>query len=562
MTAELPAKDEKEILDKSQGLKRFALFFGHWIPELIPSALAFTTFVSGCILLFSGATPSVGSRLAWLKDFLPLSVLEISHFLGSLAGIGLIFLARGLQRRLDTAYIFTAFLLAAGSVFSILKGIDYEEAIALSIMLAALLPARKYFYRKASLFSEPFTIGWFAAVLAVLACTAWLGFFSFKHVGYSDELWWQFAFSGDAPRFLRALVGVAGTVFTFALAKVFFATRTRLRLPTMSDLEKAFTIVRQSKEAYANLALLGDKEFLFSEHENAFLMYAVQGRSWIVFGDPVGPEKEALELMWRFRELCDLYDGWPVFYNVKRDYLSYYLDLGLNVIKTGEEARIPLDNFTMAGGAHSGLRHAHNRIEKEGCSFRLIEHRDVPSVLPALKVISNAWLRKKNTKEKRFSLGFFDFRYLAHFPIAIVEKENKPIAFANVLLSADQNEISIDLMRYLPEAPQAVMEYFLIELILLGKKLGYHRFNLGVVPLSGLQDRVLASGWSRFGAFLFQFGEHFYNFQGLRQFKEKFDPVWEPKYLVSPGGIVLPRILTDLATLISGGFKGLVSKDS
>ncbi|HEY8183629.1 MAG TPA: phosphatidylglycerol lysyltransferase domain-containing protein, partial [Thermoanaerobaculia bacterium] len=57
-----------------------------------------------------------------------------------------------------------------------------------------------------------------------------------------------------------------------------------------------------------------------------------------------------------------------------------------------------------------------------------------------------------------------------------------------------------------------------------------------------------------------RFGEHFYNFQGLRQYKEKFDPIWEPMYLASPGGLALPRILTNLATLISGGLRGVVAK--
>ena len=59
---------------------------------------------------------------------------------------------------------------------------------------------------------------------------------------------------------------------------------------------------------------------------------------------------------------------------------------------------------------------------------------------------------------------------------------------------------------------------------------------------------------------MFRHGEHFYNFQGLREYKDKFDPVWEPKFLASPGGFRLPVILTNLATLIAGGAKGLVAK--
>ena len=42
-----------------------------------------------------------------------------------------------------------------------------------------------------------------------------------------------------------------------------------------------------------------------------------------------------------------------------------------------------------------------------------------------------------------------------------------------------------------------------------------------------------------------------FSFQGLREYKEKFDPVWEPRYLASPGGLRLPRILADVTTLIN-----------
>ena len=72
-------------------------------------------------------------------------------------------------------------------------------------------------------------------------------------------------------------------------------------------------------------------------------------------------------------------------------------------------------------------------------------------------------------------------------------------------------------------------------------------------PLSGLEDRALAPLRSRFGSFLFRHGEHFYNFQGLRSYKEKFDPVWEPRYMAYPGGIRLALILVDIAALTSGG---------
>jgi phosphatidylglycerol lysyltransferase len=104
------------------------------------------------------------------------------------------------------------------------------------------------------------------------------------------------------------------------------------------------------------------------------------------------------------------------------------------------------------------------------------------------------------------------------------------------------------------------MEYLFIELMLWGKREGYKWFNLGMAPLSGLENDVLAPIWNRLGTFIFRHGEHFYNFQGLREYKEKFKPLWEPKYLASPGGLTLPRVLINIGSLISGGMKGFVSK--
>jgi phosphatidylglycerol lysyltransferase len=181
-------------------------------------------------------------------------------------------------------------------------------------------------------------------------------------------------------------------------------------------------------------------------------------------------------------------------------------------------------------------------------------------LLPELHAVSEAWLAEKHVREKRFSLGFFQPEYLQQFPMAVVYQEGKIVAFANLWLGAEKEELSLDLMRYTPDAPPGIMEYLFLQLILWGQGEGYRWFNLGMAPFSGLEDRAFAPLWNRLGAFLFRHGEHFYNFQGLRQYKEKFSPEWTPKYLASPGGLALPRILTNVATLISGGLKGVLNK--
>lgn len=249
-----------------------------------------------------------------------------------------------------------------------------------------------------------------------------------------------------------------------------------------------------------------------------------------------------------------------MFYEVSPKHLPIYIDLGLTLFKLGEEAIIRLPEFSLEGGGRKALRRTRKDALNAGASFEMIPPEDTNIFLPGLRQISDEWLATKRTKEKGFSLGRFDERYLKTSPVALIRVGDAVVAFANVWLGADHTEISVDLMRYTSVAPAGVMEFLLIELMLWGKEKGYQTFNLGMAPLSGIENRSLAPLWNRVGALLFSRGEPFYNFQGLRQYKEKFDPIWEPRYLASPGGMVLPRILTNVATLIAGGLGGLVSK--
>jgi phosphatidylglycerol lysyltransferase len=545
-----------EIVEKREGVVKAWRIFGRWAPGIAPQLLAFTTFVGGAVLLFSGATPTLPGRTFLLRRLVPLPIVELSHFFGSITGAALLILARGLQRRLDAAYQLTVGVLGAGILFQLFKGGDFEEATILAVMLFALVASRRHFYRKASLLNEGFGPGWIAAIVLVLISSAWLGFFSYKHVEYSRDLWWHFSFRADAPRFLRASVGVVGLLLLYSIQRLLRPAPEEPDPPSTEELDRAAAILAAEKNSQANVALLGDKPLLFSPSGRAFLMYGVEGRSWIAMGDPIGADDEKQELIWQFREMCDLHTGWPVFYEVQRQNLHFYLDLGLTLLKIGEEARVPLESFSLEGRSRKWMRYTLRRLEADGCSFEI-----VPSapIIDDLRVISDSWLAEKKTREKGFSLGFFSEQYLRRCDVAVVRNAGQIVAFANLWNGAGE-ELSVDLMRHLPSAPAGVMDYMFINLILWGQQQGYRWFNLGMAPLSGLENRTLGTLWSRVGSLAYRFGENFYNFQGLRQYKEKFDPEWEPMYLASPGGLALPRILTNLAALISGGLRGVISK--
>src|SRR5436305_9297347 len=549
-----------EVVRRREQVGRIARIFGGRAPDVVTQILAVTTFLGGAILLISGATPEVHSRLSWLNDVLPLPVIALSHFAGSLAGVALLFLAIGLQRRLDVAYQLTLVMLGVGAVFSLAKGLDWEEALILSLMLAALAPCHRYFYRKTSLTTEPFTPGWSVAIVIVILGTLWLGFFAYKHVEYSRELWWRFTLFGNAPRFLRTSVAVAAVALGVALRHLMRPAGPEPTPPTSEEIDHAARIAAAAPRTYSFLALLGDKELLFHETGSAFVMFGVERRSWVSMGGPVGPEKERGELVWKFRELVDRHDGWTCFYQVSERMLHLYVDLGLTLVKLGEEARVPLTGFTIEGRSRKKLRHAWRRCADEGCTFEVIPPEEIPAIMPDVERISDDWLRTKNTREKGFSLGIFDQGDMRRLPRALVRKGGVLVAFANLCPGGEHEEISIDLMRHTVDAPLGVMDYLFIQLMLYGSQQGYRWFNLGMAPLAGLEARSTAPLWSRLGSLVYRHGEHFYNFQGLRAYKDKYDPIWEPRYLACPGGLAFPLVPADIPPLSARGFRGVVAK--
>lgn len=531
-----------------------------FVGPLVPTVVGALTFVSGFVLLLSGATPALDTRIHPLQEWLPLGVVEVSHLAGSVIGLALIVLARALFLRVAAAYHLTFWMLVAGALASILKGVDYEEAVLLTIVLIVLTLGRTAFYRPTSILHQRFTPIWVVSVVGVILASVWTGFLAYRHVEYSHDLWWTFAVDANAPRMLRASLIVTVLAAAYLLLNFLRPARPAPGEASTEDIARARKAIEHSPTTLANAALTGDKHLLFNDGGDAFLMYQIQGKSWIALGDPVGPRPEAEELVWRFRELSDQHGGRTVFYQASVDCLPWYVDLGLAALKIGEEARVPLSQFSLEGSARADLRQAHKRALRDAASFEVLPRERVSEVLPALEEISNAWLQEKATAEKRFSVGAFSSDYLRNFPVAIVRREGEPVAFANLWLTAGREELSIDLMRFGPDAPRGAMDYLFIELMLWGRAQGYQWFSLGMAPLSGLERHPLAPAWHRIGNFVFRHGEHFYNFDGLRRYKAKFNPSWEPKYLMAPGGAALPLILIDVSVLIAGGLRELFAK--
>lgn len=522
-----------------------ALMYG-----IAPTFLAAMGLLGGAVLLISGSLPATPERLRALHHFLPLPFVEASHIAASLAGTGLLLLAPALYRRLDAAFLLTRALLIAGAVFSLSKGFDYEEAIILTTMAAGLQLARTAFYRKTALTAAFASPGSIVAIAVCLALSVWIGLFAYRHVDYQQDLWWQFAWHGDASRFLRASFAIAVVLVCLGLMRLFGHARPA---PGDMDIGGSLAALALTSRTDAFLALTGDKRFLRSPSGNALLMYQIQGQSWIVMGDPIGPRSEWPDLLWRIREMADAEQGRLLLYQIGAESMPLAIDLGLQLVKYGDEARVALASFTLEGSDMKSLRHGERRAAREGVSFDLVPAADVPAILPELRSLSDGWLKSKGQSEKAFSVGRFDAAYLCRFDCAVARHAGRIVAFANVWATVNREELSVDLMRHAETMPHGTMDFLFVQLMQWGREQGYRWFNLGLAPLSGIEARRLAPIWARIGGLVYRHGDAFYSFEGLRAYKEKFAPVWEPRYIAAPYGFGLVRALIDLQTLINGG---------
>ncbi len=525
-----------------------------------PAVSGLVTFGLGIYLILMSLMPSVRPDQMDPKDLLAAVLLEGGAILSATVGVFLLIVSQGLARRISGAFWLTQVALFAGAAASVLNGIDIESALLLAGTAAVLWPLRREFYRSAKLTKSILSPAWFVLVAGIALGAGAFFFFMHEATPYSLDLWTEFSSTANTPRALRAGLVASALLFFTAVYFAMQPARGHTRPPDGAAIEKAAQIISSQDDPEACLALSGDKSLFFTDAEDAFIMYGVQGKSWIAYADPVGPKENIEALAWAFFE--EAYDAScrPVFYEVSEMCLPLWIEMGFSLHKIGEEAVVDLQNFALAGRKFKKMRAAHNKALKTGLALEVLQPPHTPELFATLEDISTAWLGGKTGQEKGFSVGRFDATYLNRFPIAVVRLDGQVVAFANVLRTDTGRRISIDLMRYLPEAASGMMEFLFLELIEHYRDLGAAEFSLGVAPLSGIEARKGARLWNRFGSLIFRHGGAFYNFEGLRAFKQKFHPDWQPRFLAVPGGVSPLIVMKDVALLIAGGARGIIRK--
>lgn len=300
----------------------------------------------------------------------------------------------------------------------------------------------------------------------------------------------------------------------------------------------------------SHLTFINDKRVFWTRNRKSLIIYQKVANKLIILGDPVGKEEEVKNAIQEFNQYANTHGLNPIFYQASEKFLDSYQELGYDLFKLGEEAKVNLHDYTLSGKKVAKLRTRKNKFEKNGFQFKIVQPPYSDNFLKQIHEISESWLGDR--KEKGFSVGFFCEQYISRFPLAILqEQDGTPIAFATLACDSQKENktITIDLMRYLKDSPHGTMDMLFLSIFNWCQEQGYDWCSMGMAPLSHLGNEHPPTLFEKIARFAYHHGKYFYNFKGLFEYKNKFYPLWEPRYLVYKRTF-LPVLFFELVYLI------------
>lgn len=527
------------------------------------------TLLMGFINLISAVQPALAQRLVLLEEFVPLEVRHGSRITSALAGFALILMAVALWRRKRFAWVVTIGLVLVSIVTHLIKGLDFEEASLGLGLLILLILLRNSFHAASDVPSVKQGLITLAIAFAFTLVYGALGFFlldrHFK-VQYSlmDAVRQAvIMFTSFYNPGLEPITGFgkyfADSIYVIGFSTVGFALLMLIRpvlvrFPaTAEERQRAEEIVKKyGHTALARATLFEDKSYFFGPG-NTMIAYGSRNRGVIVLGDPIGPAEEIPGAIAAFKEYCQENDWSPAYVSVLPDSLEAYKAAGYDTVCLGYEAIVDLSTFTLEGSENKGLRNTISRMERNG--YRAEVHLPPldDKLMGELKEISDSWLTIHHGGEMHFSDGWFSDSYIRNgLAIVIHSADGSPTAFANLVPEYQTNGLTIDLMRRYEKVEPGTMDYMFVKMLQWAKDNGYESFSLGLSAIVGVGEKQEDPQVEKALHAISEYISRFFNFKGLHEFKEKFHPNWEPRYLVYQGPGSLPLVLNTLIQVHSG----------
>ena len=525
---------------------------------------ALLLFILGIINIISAITPALPARLSELRQIIPLTAIQASNWFILFSGVFMLMVAAYLIRGLRSAWLVAMVLSSFSLIAHITKGIDWEEAsVALITLIFLLFTREQYILKQLAPIKKQV---WFPALVAYCCVFIFgtLGFYFLETQHFNaDFTLWESVEETVTAFFLLNVDLVPNTTFgksfllglhILGLLTIAFWVYLFLRpyiFKGVLPISEEDHLAKQLVEKYGNNSLdyfktYKDKHFWFNAEKTGFVSFKIAFDYAVVLGNPVAETLEIQKkIIVEFEEAYRKNGLRVAYYRVPENSLPLYKSLDKKAIPIGEEAIVNLTDFTLEGSEKKGLRNAISKLTKLGHVFKIYESPQNDGFLQQLKTVSTEWLEDMNLEEIAFSQGVFSENELKNQTIFTIENQEGRIeGFVNIIPDCVKGEANFDLMRKTATAPSGTMDFLFVKMFEEMKKRGYTTCNLGLVPLSGidepknLQERMLQTAYKRI--------KRFSHYKSLYEFKEKFDPSWTMMYLVYDelyDLVLLPKVM-------------------
>ncbi|MEP6803962.1 MAG: bifunctional lysylphosphatidylglycerol flippase/synthetase MprF [Flavobacterium sp.] len=538
-------------------------FFEFWIPLLLGASLflfsankllmrivpSFLLFALGLINIISVLTPAISERLHTLENIIPVSAIKASNYFVITAGLFMLINATFMLKGLRNAWWFAVVLTGISVIGHLTKAIDYEEAIIAFVVLITLIVTRKEYYIKSN--SHLQSVGLKTVLISIAAVLIYgvVGFYFLDKKHFNIDFNWlesikysiqnYFLLSSDLvplDRFGRHFllsINICGFLSLGFLIFVLIRPYTIKKEAVEDDFEAAKVILQlYGTSALDYFKTYEDKIIFLTHNKKAFLAYRVSDNFAVVLENPVaGSATEMQQCIEEFDTYCYNNGLRSIYYRVPEENLNIYASLHKKSLFIGQEGVVDLSLFTLDGSAKKSLRNAVSKVKEKGFKTTIHSAPIKDGLLQKIKAVSDEWLAGTGRSEIIFSQGRFDWEELKGQTIITVENaEEKIVAFINVIPDYAKGEGTYDLIRKTNDAPNGIMDFILLELFAYLKTQGCIAVNLGLATMSGIEQADTFPEKSM--KFAYERIKFFSHFKGLRDFKEKFSPVWHNKYII------------------------------
>jgi lysyl-tRNA synthetase, class II len=529
----------------------------------IPNVAALLCFLIGLNDVLAVLKPDWHASLHRFSAYAPGTLTNVGRTADVIVGLMLLLLSHALRRRKRRAWQAVVALLAFDIAIHFLHAprIYFSAVVALVVLIALL-----YFHDEFYAIGDPrtrWTALWAFFGLAIVDMAISLGYLAtgglmgnpplpervedaiYELVGVDGPITFISDRHGDLYHILTSGLGLFTLVVT---AYLFFRPARRHARLAPADAERIRGLLDKygERDSLGYFALRKDKDVIWSPTGKACVCYRVVAGVMLASGDPIGDPEAWPGAIDAFLDEADRHAWRPAVMGCSELGAEIWVREGdLTALELGDEAIVNVADFSLSGRSMRNVRQMVNRVGKQGYTSQVRRVKDIPpEELRQMMQVADTWRDTATERGFSMALGRVGGPYDGDCVIATAH-ENGTLRAILQFVPWGSDGLSLDLMRRDRSAQPGLNDFLIVETIKAATELGVKRLSLNFAMFRAALERgerigagPVLKAWRAILVFM----SRWFQIESLYKFNAKFNPEWQPRFFVFPGGKDAPRI--------------------